>query len=180
MREETKLPRVPQRTTPGFAFPPLERALQDCLARRKFGQKETEVVIDFFGSKPPQCVYCGNSEVQRWDHIVPISRGGETVLGNMVPACQVCDDSKGARLFEDWIMSDAPRSPKSRGIQAADRRLDRIKKYMQHFSYEPESLRDRLDDPEWERLNSIRSKLQDLRKEVDALIESYRARTGNT
>ena len=70
----------------------------------------------FFGKNPPECVFCGNREVKRWDHLVPVMKGGETVLGNMVPACARCDDSKQAFPFEEWMVSDAKWSPKSRGV----------------------------------------------------------------
>jgi len=44
-----KLPRTPQRTTPGFAFSMVERCLRDGLGRRKFGAPEQQEVLNFFG-----------------------------------------------------------------------------------------------------------------------------------
>ena len=41
-------------------------------------------VLDFFDPTPHECIFCGNLDVKRWDHLVPISKGGDTVLGNMV------------------------------------------------------------------------------------------------
>jgi 5-methylcytosine-specific restriction endonuclease McrA len=29
------------------------------------------------------------------EHVVPIYRGGDTTLGNCVPACSVCNNAKG-------------------------------------------------------------------------------------
>ena len=81
-----KLPRVPGRTTPGFAFSILDRAISECLSRRQFGAVEIKQVIEFFDIDPPECVFCGATPVSRWDHLVPINGGGETLLGNMVPA----------------------------------------------------------------------------------------------
>lgn len=157
----------------------IERALSQCLAIRQFGQKEMDEVSAFFGTDPPECVYCGSPEVKRWDHLVPVKEGGETVLGNMVPACARCDDSKQDRPFEEWMMSDARRSPKNRGVKDLDQRVERIKAYIQHFGYTPRSLEQRLDEHERERLETIRPRLQELRKDVEALIEDYRTRTGN-
>jgi len=173
-------PRVPQRTTPGFAFSIVERALQQCLAARQFGREEIAKVLAFFGADPPECVYCGSYEVRRWDHLVPVKKGGETVLGNMVPACARCDDSKRDLPFEEWMMSETRWSPKSRGIRDVDQRVKRIKAYIQHFGYTPRSLEDRLDEHELERLATIRSGLQQVRKDFETLIEDYRTRTGNT
>lgn len=175
-----KLPKVPQRTKPGFAFSIVERALQACLATRQFGQEEIAKVLEFFGTDPPECVYCGSHEVRRWDHLVPVKEGGETVLGNMVPACARCDDSKRNQPFEEWVMSNCKWSPKSRGVGDLDQRIERIKAYVQHFSYTPRKLEERLDEHERERLTTIRSGLQELREDVEALIEDYRTRTRDT
>ena len=158
----------------------VERALSECLAYRQFGQKEIAEVLAFFGTDPPECVFCGSPEVKRWDHLVPINKGGETVLGNMVPACARCDDSKRDLPFEEWMTSNSEGSPKSRGIKDVDQRVEHINAYVQRYSYTPRSLEQRLDEYESERLATIRSGLQELRKEIDMLIEHYRTRTGNT
>ena len=174
-----KLPRAPQRTTPGFAFPTVTRSLRACLGTRQFGQKEMAEVLDFFGTPEPQCVFCGSSEVKRWDHLVPVNRGGETVLGNMVPACARCDDSKGDKPFEEWMISDAKQSPRSRGVGDIEDRIDLIRVYVHHYGYRVRTLDERLNEEERERLVGIQSDLQALRDEVDSLIEDYRARTGS-
>ena len=175
-----KLPRVPQRTTPGFAFSMVERALRECLAARQFGRDETRKVLDFFGKDPPECVFCGSLDVKRWDHLVAIKEGGETVLGNMVPACARCDDSKRNLPFEEWMRSSVGGSPTSRGILDVDQRIEHIKAYMQRFGYVPQTLEQRLDEREQEQLRDIRSRLQEVRQDTEKLIKDYRERTGNT
>jgi 5-methylcytosine-specific restriction enzyme A len=43
------------------------------------------------------CHYCGGSfsaAVLTMDHIVPISRGGKSTRGNLVPACKSCNSNK--------------------------------------------------------------------------------------
>ena len=51
-----------------------------------------------------ECAYChvqlGDSF--DWDHVVPVSRGGRHSVGNLVPACQTCNRSKGAKLLVEW------------------------------------------------------------------------------
>ena len=174
-----KLPQVPQRTTPGFAFPAIDRALKACLAARQFGQKEIAEVLAFFGTAVPECVFCGSPDVKRWDHLVSVNRGGETVLGNMVPACARCDDSKRNVPFDEWMTSSAKGSPQSRGIADVPQRVERIREYVEHYNYEVRSMSERLSAQELERLEEIRSRLADLRRDVDALISDYRERTGN-
>ena len=171
-----KFPRVPQRMTPGVAFSMVDRALRDCLAKRQFGKAEIEQVLEFFNKDIPECVFCGNKDVKRWDHLIPIRNGGETVLGNMVLACTSCDDSKRDLFFEEWMASDFKKSPKSKGIKDTSQRIKRIKAYMRNFSYTPQRLEERLNKQELRRLNENRSRLKKLRKDVDALIEDYRAR----
>src|SRR5687767_7943079 len=87
-------PKTPGRCTPSFAFSYVDRAIREGIGRRLFGIAEQDLAIDFFGGEPATCVYCGSVDFDRWDHVVPVRAGGETVLGNMVPACQPCDDAK--------------------------------------------------------------------------------------
>ena len=100
-----KLPKVPMRTNLGFVFSMLERSITDSLSVRRFGQSEMAQVLAFFNTDPPECAFCGEANVKRWDHLIPVSLGGETVIGNMVLACGRCDDSKGQRPFEQWNCS---------------------------------------------------------------------------
>jgi len=50
------------------------------------------------------CVYCGrgpeNGAILEADHIVPRSKGGPTVLGNLVTACWECNAGKGSSPCE--------------------------------------------------------------------------------
>lgn len=172
------LPRTPQRTTPGFAFSIIERSLKDCLGRRKFGQTEKQHALEFFGlsMESPKCVFCGSSDVKRWDHLVPVSLGGETVLGNMVPACTQCDDAMRELPFDEWMMSDDRYSPKSLGIKGVNQRIHRIREYTRHFNYVPSSLEERLNEDELEKLSIIHEKLCKIRSEIEALIIDYLAK----
>jgi hypothetical protein len=50
------------------------------------------------------CSYCGKhfseSNLTR-DHIVPVSKGGQDVWGNVVAACKKCNGKKGNQMLED-------------------------------------------------------------------------------
>jgi len=48
----------------------------------------------------PYCVYCGNEDDLTVDHVVPISKGGENTLSNVVPACSDCNNKKRAKLIQ--------------------------------------------------------------------------------
>ncbi|MDA1188934.1 MAG: HNH endonuclease [Chloroflexi bacterium] len=97
-------PRVPVKITPAYGFSYIsERSLRECLGRRQFRHDEMKQVAEWFAAYEPQpsCAFCGDKQVHRWDHLIPIREDGETVVGNMVMACQPCDDSKGRRLFAE-------------------------------------------------------------------------------
>ncbi len=49
-----------------------------------------------------RCAYC-SKEATTWDHIIPITKGGETEPGNIVPACASCNSSKKDRDVDEWI-----------------------------------------------------------------------------
>ncbi len=173
-----KLPKVPQRTTPGFSFSIVERALFECIAVRRFGKAQIAEVLSYFGEDPPTCVFCGTATIERWDHLVPIFKGGDTMLGNIVPSCARCDDSKRDLPFDGWALSSAPNSPRTRGVADVNRRLARIREYMAKYEYRPRRPEERLAEAELRQFEVLRGDLRKLRRDFDAFIAVYRGRTG--
>ncbi len=54
-----------------------------------------EALVAAFGHL---CAYCRRRfDRLEHDHIVPLSRGGLNVAGNIIPACRSCNAAKGAR-----------------------------------------------------------------------------------
>lgn len=51
------------------------------------------------------CLYCGQQAKITIDHILPIARGGAHSIGNLAPACQPCNSSKGAKTITEWKMA---------------------------------------------------------------------------
>jgi len=52
-----------------------------------------------------RCHYCNGSvapQALTMDHIVPISRGGKTTKGNVVPCCKDCNNRKKQMLPMEW------------------------------------------------------------------------------
>lgn len=64
---------------------------QDAATRRKL-----------FGNR---CAYCGSSNSIVIDHVLPIKLGGLDEAANLIPACFICNASKGAKLVEEWYRS---------------------------------------------------------------------------
>lgn len=79
------------------------------------------------------CSYCGDTYTE-WDHLRPLvldkkPTGFISEIHNLVPACGKCNQSKGNRSWEVWILSSAKLSPKSRGTPDLGYRFERLKKY---------------------------------------------------
>jgi 5-methylcytosine-specific restriction protein A len=52
-----------------------------------------------------KCFYCGSAAPPKeltMDHIVPISRGGKSTRGNVVPCCKKCNNMKKQLLPIEW------------------------------------------------------------------------------
>jgi 5-methylcytosine-specific restriction endonuclease McrA len=59
-----------------------------------------------------RCAYCGGNDGGiHMDHVIPLSRGGRHAIGNVLPACQHCNLSKGAKLLAEWKRDEALWSP---------------------------------------------------------------------
>ena len=61
-----------------------------------------------------QCAYCGETGVRlTLDHVVPRSRGGDSVWENVVTSCAPCNLRKGNRLLDEISMAlrRPPRPP---------------------------------------------------------------------
>jgi len=52
------------------------------------------------------CAYCGSRLAPlHCDHVIPYSRGGRTVMENLVTACQSCNCAKRDRTPDEWRRS---------------------------------------------------------------------------
>ena len=63
--------------------------------------KEENKLIEDYGHR---CAYCGKKiEKLTMDHVVPISRGGNHSIDNIVPACGSCNSSKHDKPLLIWM-----------------------------------------------------------------------------
>jgi len=73
----------------------------------KFDQKDEEDTMEMFGGV---CAFCGAEGRQTMEHVVPVSRtdfpNPGTVRGNIMPLCKFCNDSKGTRLLEEYLLDE--------------------------------------------------------------------------
>ncbi len=50
-----------------------------------------------------RCAYCRTDKKElTQDHVIPLSRGGDHTITNIVPACQSCNSRKGTKTLEEW------------------------------------------------------------------------------
>lgn len=55
--------------------------------------------FEFYGNR---CFYCLAEGPLHIEHVKPLSAGGSHFPANLVPACESCNCSKGAKLLPDW------------------------------------------------------------------------------
>lgn len=52
-----------------------------------------------------RCAYCGVQAAKlNKEHVIPLVRGGSHSIGNLVPACEPCNKSKGKKTVMEWRM----------------------------------------------------------------------------
>lgn len=49
-----------------------------------------------------RCAYCGEFAELQQEHFIPLSKGGEYTVNNIIPACQRCNGSKHNKGFFEW------------------------------------------------------------------------------
>jgi 5-methylcytosine-specific restriction endonuclease McrA len=92
------------------------------------------------------CRYCGRKPpevVLHVDHLLPVSKGGENELGNLISACRDCNAGKSARLLGDV--------PAPLEIQAIDtsnnqKRMAELKEYREKLLERQRFLEDSIEE----------------------------------
>ena len=83
-----------------FAWPHVIRLVTYVRVPRAIQRKISRRAL--FARDGWRCVYCGTSSGRlTLDHVVPRSRGGESIWENVVTACAPCNHKKGNRLPEE-------------------------------------------------------------------------------
>jgi len=162
------LKKLPTKMYPGFGLSMLDRAVKEFFAARCASDDLGEIFEHFAQDGVARCVYCDNAEASRWDHLHPVSKGGDSSPGNLVPACGRCDDSKQDRTIEEWVASKSKHRPATR-LPAIK---ERIARYQAEFTYSPLEFEQKLDDRQRAIYARFREKLDALREQmtVDGLI----------
>jgi hypothetical protein len=81
--------------------------MRDSVAIQLSG-KQVRARFDEFANR---CAFCGidlmtlPKKHRHIEHVVPLVKGGPHALGNIVPACKSCNDSKRSKDVETWYRS---------------------------------------------------------------------------
>lgn len=91
-----------------FPSLPDQRTPSECFAQRWKGRPPRQVWWALrqavLARDEYMCVYCGRRSGRlTLDHVVPVSRGGSSVLENLVTACVACNSAKATRTPEEWL-----------------------------------------------------------------------------
>lgn len=157
------LDKLPTKISPGFCLSMLDRAVKEFFAER-CAKADIEKVRQYFTKAGAiHCAYCDAPNATRWDDIHPVSRGGDTVPGNLVPACGRCDDSKQDRDIDEWASSKGKHRPPAENVAGI---RDRIRAYQAQFSYWPVEFEEKLTKPQKAKYKQFRQKLDELREQL--------------
>lgn len=150
----------------------VSRGLREIVAPRQTMSKlEWETVKQAFDGT---CAFCGEGATQPNrgivpDHLIPVTQFGELVIGNTVPACQTCNDSRGHR---DWRAFLKERFP-----EAAARRAQRIDQYLEKHPYTAQSPEVALSETEFSEYGTMLERWDELlrvAKRLQAAVEARR------
>lgn len=84
---------------------PSKNARQSVRNRLVSGSKYVIIYKDLKRIYSQPCFNCGSMNNQSLDHRIPLSRGGEHKIGNMLTLCQPCNASKHSRTIMEWKLS---------------------------------------------------------------------------
>jgi 5-methylcytosine-specific restriction endonuclease McrA len=151
--------KLPIKMSAGLGLSLVDRAVKESFAVR-CKQEDLERIRHYFlGLGALRCLYCGSGNPDRWDHLHAVSRGGDTVPGNLVPACQRCDDSKQDKDVDEWAKGQSKHRPP---LEYLPRIQAEVRAYQAHFSHEPREFEEKLSADEL-------AKYKRFRREIDAL-----------
>ena len=133
--------------------------------------KQWETLKAEFNNK---CAYCGHTATKENrgivpDHLIPVTRYGELVLGNTVPSCQTCNDSRGEKDWRPFVRERFP--------EHAENRIAKIEAYIHRHPYHaasPESVFSKEEQDQYSQLFEDWKALLERAEKLQAVVESRR------
>jgi hypothetical protein len=143
----------------------------------KLSDEQIRQALIALGINPDECIYCGK-ERSDWDHLHATTSkkrpsGYFHVMGNLVPSCGKCNQSKSGRHWKKWMTGKARFAP--RGADAA-RRIAFIEALERRHPIEKKSEAELIDvvgesdwTAYWKRLADIEDKMFEAQQAADAI-----------
>lgn len=163
----TRSLKLPTKFSAGLGLSLIDRAVKESFAARCSLSELAEVEAYFEANGGMLCFYCRSPDPSRWDHLHAVTRGGDTVPGNLVPACGRCDDSKQHRDVEEWAAGSSQYRPAPNRLPEI---LRRIEAYRRHFPYTPREFDEKLTDEQRERYARFRHEIDALRAHLESAV----------
>lgn len=161
----THLSKLPTKISAGLGLSMIDRAVKESFATRCSLEDLAKVKAYFEKNGEVRCFYCDAPEPARWDHLHAVSRGGDTMPGNLVPACGRCDDSKQARDVEAWARSKSKHRP---SLERLPTLQAQIEAYQRHFGYDPGEFEQKLSQEQRDRYRLFRAEIDSLRAHLES------------
>ena len=143
---------------------------------QKMSNVDWNYILCFFEN---QCCYCGSKDSGDRgislvaDHIKPRSEGGDLVKGNVLPACHHCNDSRGKRDWQDFLIQRTDQMQKD----VYDHKLKRILQYMEENPYSPSNPEMCLSKGELQEYKKIKMDGEKLIKRIRKMHKKVRERS---
>ena len=162
----SRLGKLPIKMSAGLGLSMIDRAVKEKLLPSRCTPADlAEIRAYFEANGGDRCFYCDALEPTRWDHLHAVSKGGDTMPGNLVPACARCDDSKQDRDVEGWIASTSRHRPHPERLASLQHKIGA---YRQHFHYEPVEFAQRLSPGQQDTYARFRAEIDALRRHLEA------------
>jgi len=141
---------------------------------------ELQETLQMLGMDPSgvRCVYCGDSWTE-WDHFRPIIQKGKPTwyfshIGNLVPCCGPCNQSKGGKNWRKWITSKARLSPKSRKVAILDQNIARLEAFESRSMALRIEVRNSGSKEQWARYDDNLQRLKQLIRESAVIADELK------
>lgn len=152
-------------------------------------EDEVKNALECLGQDPDGetlCVYCGSKSTE-WDHLNPLIKnkkhtGYITEINNLVPACSICNSSKGNRDWKEWLTSDkGKRTPLNRDVsrESIDKSIERIEKYQKTHKPHRIDLEKIVSSEQWKEYEDSVTAILDAIEKAQETANSFKEKTQN-
>ena len=158
--------RIPGRATTAGRSTSVTAAFAGAILPRSepdYTQKISALTILRIDPSDVKCAYCGD-QASEWDHFRPTvvdqtPTGWRTEIGNLVPSCGGCNQSKGNKNWKEWMSGNARLSPANRGVPDLEQRIKLLERFEREFQPERIDLQQFQEKLLWKQYWALRDEI---------------------